>query len=88
MEDEVTGSLFKEREYKENEHWWLAARKFSVSKIAIALSDFTILIWFVLMMSHVINIFTNPTLPVFSVLITSASILYVLFMAHKGGSSD
>lgn len=36
---------------------WLGARKYSVSRIAIALSDFSVLIWLGLIANHVISFF-------------------------------
>ena len=44
-EDNVTGVLFKKREERQDKGWWLSAREFSVSKLAIALSDYTFIVW-------------------------------------------
>jgi hypothetical protein len=44
-EDGVTGPLFKERESPQAKGVWLAGRPYSVSKLAIAVSDYVALVW-------------------------------------------
>jgi len=38
---------------------WLGARKYSVSRIAIALSDFSVLLWLGLIVNHTLSYFPN-----------------------------
>jgi hypothetical protein len=45
VEDFVTGPLFKRREPPQKEGWWLSGRQYSVSKLAIAISDYVLLVW-------------------------------------------
>ncbi len=84
IEDDVTGKLFKSREEQKNKGIWLSSRKFSVSKITIALSDFSVLVWFVLMWSHLI---INPEKLV-TFLAILFSIIFSVFMYRAGGSTD
>jgi len=45
VEDSVTGPLFKESLPQQNKGWWLSGRRYSVSKLAIAVSDYVLLVW-------------------------------------------
>ncbi|EKZ9002379.1 hypothetical protein ACTWWB_004262 [Vibrio fluvialis] len=53
---------------------WLGARKYSVSRIAIALSDFSVLIWLGLIANHVMSFFPEHIL-----LSVEAKIFLVVF---------
>jgi hypothetical protein len=44
-EDAVTGPLFKKRQPRQDKGPWLSGRPYSVSKLAIALSDYVVLVW-------------------------------------------
>lgn len=45
-EDDVIGSLFKDiKPRSEKDGFWLSARRFSVSKLTIALSDYVTVLW-------------------------------------------
>ncbi len=91
IEDEVTGSLFKERGVNEKKSGWLSSRKFSVSRVTIALSDFTILIWLSLMSYHIAKRsfdflgISSDELIIFAVI---GSILFSMLMMIFGRSSD
>ena len=91
IEDDVTGSLFKERGGQKNKGPWLSARKFSVSKIAIALSDFTVLIWLALMSYHLLKIFVSSSYfyaNIFVIIAITFSVIFSVIMAITGRSSD
>jgi hypothetical protein len=45
FEDEAVGPLFKTPVPLQDKGLWLSARKYSVSKLAIALSDYVLLLW-------------------------------------------
>jgi len=45
VENTVTGRLFKERMPQQDKGPWLSGRSYSVSKLAIALSDCVVLLW-------------------------------------------
>lgn len=45
VEDAVTGPFFKERMAPQNKGAWLSGRRYSVSKLAIAISDYVFLVW-------------------------------------------
>ena len=47
-EDKVTGALFKKEAPLQKKGWWLSARRFSVSKLTIAMSDYSIVLWLAL----------------------------------------
>ena len=91
LEDDITGKLFKDRKEKENKGVWLASRKFSVSKVTIALSDFTVLIWGSLMLYHLHNVWPVTLVISNKFLVTSAivgSFVFTLLMIWNGRSSD
>ncbi|OJF70351.1 hypothetical protein BK026_17085 [Alteromonas sp. V450] len=90
LEDEVTGSLFTKRESKCKGTSWLSARNYSVSKVTIALSDFTVLIWLALIVWHVMRQFCSAQISesVVVLMISVASIIYAVLIAVKGRSSD
>jgi hypothetical protein len=53
---EVTGKFFAEEEsIQYNKGCWLRARKYSVSKLAIALSDYVSVLWFSLLAAELIR---------------------------------
>lgn len=45
VEDIVTGPLFKREEAPQHKGWWVGGRRYSVSKLAIAVSDYVLLVW-------------------------------------------
>ncbi|MFA0604933.1 hypothetical protein [Vibrio amylolyticus] len=49
--------LFRAEDTQQHKSHWLNSRKFSVSRTAIALSDFTTLIWFGLILNHLSTMF-------------------------------
>lgn len=56
LEDKITGKLFKDRKPPKKKFWWFRARKFSVSKLTIALSDYTVFVWFGLTLYNLRNL--------------------------------
>ena len=91
FEEEVTGKLFQERRYKSVNALWLGSRRFSVSKLTIALSDFTILIWLSILTYHLLKLYSVSWELHKNELITAAicgSIIFVIFMLLSGRSSD
>jgi hypothetical protein len=92
MEKNITGTLFNiRREKKENKCYWLRARAFSVSKITIALSDFTVIIWLSLMIYELMK-FYSISLCILSsnypLVLVSGSIVFAIAMLFCGKSSD
>ncbi len=91
MDDDITGGIFKLKELKTDSNFWLSARKFSVSKITIALSDFTVIIWASLLLFHLcklcltVKVVSINALPILAILLTFA---FVLFMFNQSKSSD
>lgn len=60
--EEKLGSLelFRaEDKLDDSKSYWLGARKYSVSRIAIALSDFSVLLWLGLIVNHSLSYFSN-----------------------------
>jgi len=91
IEDDVTGSLFKKRGEQKKKGFWLSSRKFSVSKVTIALSDFTVIIWFCVLGYHLLKVFkltTSIPLTTATVLVISASLIFSGIMLWFGKSSD
>jgi hypothetical protein len=83
LEDDVTGSLFKDIREQKKKGIWLSSRKFSVSKVTIALSDFTVLIWLFLLFYHLI--YNNSAIVIIGFTI---SIIFGIMMVVFGQSSD
>lgn len=52
FEPHVTGPLFAKEEAPQDKGCWLGSKKYSVSKLAIALSDYVSLLWFVVVMAR------------------------------------
>jgi len=88
-EEPVVGALFAKEEDRQDKGWWLASRKFSVSKLAIALSDYVLLLWFALVAWDV-AVRLNPAVAQSvtkqgAVLVfTGFSILYLLLLVACG----
>jgi hypothetical protein len=78
--------LFGKEGQVQKKNWWLRARRFSVSKLTIALSDFTIAIWLLL----ILKMLPWPILSAgnyLSVLMPIASICYAGLMLCAGRST-
>lgn len=91
LEDDVTGELFKSRGAQQRKGVWLTSRKFSVSKVTIALSDFTILIWLSLIIYHMakeILVVNTPSSSCLTMLVVVLSVLFSVIMAIAGRSSE
>ena len=54
-EIDIGGKLFTRQELTQNKGRWLRGRKYSVSKLAIALSDYVFLLWFSLVIVEVVR---------------------------------
>ncbi len=52
-EDDVTGRLFKDPEGIQDKGIWLSARKYSVSRLAIALSDYLVILWIAILIYQI-----------------------------------
>jgi len=91
IEENVTGALFNKRRIKANKPLWLSASNFSVSKIAIALSDFTVIIWFSFLIHYLINLYPkilHISSSEITVLAILGTIAFAMIMYHFGKSSD
>ncbi len=91
IEDDITGSLFKKRGKQQNKGFWLSSRKFSVSKVTIALSDFTVIFWLCVMGYHLLKVFNLTTwvsLTVATVLIILISLIFSCIMIWSGKSTE
>jgi len=79
VENEVLGvRLFANREPVQHKGLW-GARTFSVSKLAIALSDFTVLIW-VFLAAKVFPIPKLPVIPHDAMIVTVVTIIYIALL--------
>lgn len=90
-ESEITGELFNYRAQQQKKGFWLTSRKFSVSKVTIALSDFTVIIWASLMGYHffkaipsMVNITPNSV----AIIAIVFTVLFTVVMICAGRSSD
>lgn len=92
IEQGVTGPLFKIQEPVQKKGVWLSARRYSVSKLAIALSDFTFLIWASIVSYHLwLIIGQSMTLkcliPSLKITLILGSFFYVILLLWKGKST-
>lgn len=53
------GVLFRAEDRPQNKAFWLNSRKLSVSRVAIALSDFTLLVWLLVVVNHLLPYFSD-----------------------------
>ncbi|EJB8504582.1 hypothetical protein MW364_002760 [Vibrio parahaemolyticus] len=91
IENDITGELFKYRSPQQDKGVWLTSRQFSVSKVTIALSDFTCLIWFGFMLYHLVKQLQVSLCLQDGLLVAIAffiTIIFVMFMVAFGRSSD
>jgi len=67
IEPSVTGEMFSQpEEGYSHKNFWLRGRRFSVSKLAIALSDYTIILWFGIIVWEIIRLFCSRTIVAFA----------------------
>lgn len=57
----VTGLLFAEEEAAKNKGPWLSGRKYSVSKLAIALSDFVFILWVAVVIGEMVRFYSSDS---------------------------
>jgi hypothetical protein len=76
-EVEITGPLFSVDGNVQQKGLWLSARKFSPSKITIALSDYTSTLWLFLLAIQIITQFSNLTITTMKQKL--AGLVFVLF---------
>jgi hypothetical protein len=90
-ERRLIGPLFSLPEIRQDKGWWLSARRYSVSRMAIALADYVLILWLMLVSwqtSKVVDWRSFPrsiedlALLGFEV----ASLCFVAFMLWKGRS--
>jgi hypothetical protein len=88
----VTGPLFAEEGAPQDKGRWLRGRKYSVSKLAIALSDYVFLLWFAVVMGEAVRPFVpvnvqlwlrEPLEEAFVIF----SMLYVVLLLVFGGKT-
>lgn len=92
FEPGVTGKLFSEEEpIQEQKGCWLRARKFSVSKLAIALSDYVFLLWLSLVVTEIVRkyapTYTGTLKSYGPALFAVLSFVYVLLLVAFGRKS-
>lgn len=59
-EEKSIGILFEEIEKEQNKGCWLSGKRFSVSRLAIALSDFVAILWLSMLAYQILTRFTYP----------------------------
>lgn len=93
IEPDITGELFSEEEPVQKKGFWLRSRKFSVSKLTIALSDYTFMIWLGIISWEVLSLMNieipeivyDTYMPISFMLMT---ILFGFSLLFFGKSSD
>jgi hypothetical protein len=93
IEPSVTGAMFSQPEdgYS-RKNFWLRGRRFSVSKLAIALSDYTIILWFAIIVWEIIRLFGSRTVVAFAkpcsiIAFISFSAIYAVSLLIAGRST-
>jgi len=90
VEDFVTGPLFKRREPPQKKGWWLSGRQYSVSKLAIAISDYVLLVWIAIFARQVWLVgslwgsYRHPTIA----FLGAVPVIYSLVILLRSRSSD
>ena len=92
IEPQVTGKLFSVEEKELLKGCWLRSRRYSVSKLSIGLSDYTVLLWLFIIIAEVMRLFSPPN--VYSwlkqfglVMFVVGSAVYVVLLLVLGRSS-
>jgi hypothetical protein len=83
----VTGPLFGQIDTPKSEGWWLSARRYSVSRLAVGLSDFTLIVWIVVLTHEVIGLWceclSECLANTLATAFAAASIVYAGVLAAK-----
>lgn len=93
IEPSVTGAMFSQpEEVQSQKNFWLRSRRYSVSKLAIALSDYTILLWFAIIVWEIIRLFGSWTDIAFAkpwsiIVFISFSVIYAVSLLFAGRST-
>ena len=93
IEPSVTGAMFSQpEEVQSHKNCWLRGRRFSVSKLAIALSDYTIILWLAVIAWEIMRLFGPPTFvayakPLSTIAFISFSAIYAVSLFVAGRSS-
>jgi hypothetical protein len=93
LESGVTGALFSQEETEIfAKSCWLRGRRYSVSKLAIGLSDYTVLFWLCITTAELLRRFSPPIIytwfkPFALLLFVFVSAVYVAMLLVFGGSS-
>lgn len=85
----LIGPLFSEEEAPQDKGCWLGSKKYSVSKLAIALSDYVFLLWFVLVIGEAVRPYVPSTVQprltgVMKELFIAFSVIYVILLLIFG----
>lgn len=87
VEKDVLGvDLFANREPRQCKGFW-GAWTFSVTKLAIALSDFTALVWFALA-AKAFPFHELPTAPYFIIIAAAVTVIYIVLLFTCCGQSE
>jgi hypothetical protein len=85
IEPSVTGAMFSQpEEIQSHKDFWLRGRRFSVSKLAIALSDYTIILWLAIIVWEMFHFFL--TVPLVACAKPLSFIAFIAFSAVYAAS--
>lgn len=92
LENDAVGELFA-LEFPTEPKGWLSARRYSVGKIAIALSDYAVILWLVLLAYQLVSMLSQgPQLSALGLLATLGWVLFtlgfLLYLRHKAQSKS
>lgn len=93
IEPSVTGAMFAQpEEIQSHKNFWLRGRRFSVSKLAIALSDYAIILWLAIIVWEMFRLFWAASLvacakPLSIIAFIAFSAIYALSLLIAGRST-
>lgn len=90
LQHQTTGNIFYDRKPKSPRFWdFFAGRRISVSKLTMALSDFTVFLWFLLcLLTFVDRDMITPYQNMISACLLIGTLLYCLFFLRNSKSED
>lgn len=91
FENEIIGPVFIVQEPIQDKGFWLKGRKYSVSKLAIALSDYVLILWFLITIWQIINLFSLNSIllrVVCKMIFSIFSLAYIAIMFWKCKTSS
>jgi len=88
LEKDIVGELFKIQEPIQNKGCWLSAKKYSVSRITIALSYYVTILWFFIIVNSLFENFLCVTYRVKSIVFFIFTIIWLILILIFAKTSE